>query len=134
MNRQLDDPGFDPANDEWVGAGARWDQQSSIHSSGSSSGIRATPRRQKAPEIGEDDFEGVFRMLDAGGFAMTYDRCLARLHKEGQSHLSLDHVALVAELTGVRSSPRQWTAVPAPIRKLGRALGRERSRHRRKKK
>ena len=91
MNRQLDNPGFDPANDEWVGSGAGWDQISSIDSStAASSGMRSAPRKQKAPAISEEEFAAVFALIDSGGFAMTYDRCLAQLHKAGHAHLQLD--------------------------------------------
>ena len=133
MGRQIDDPGFDPENDEWVGTGARWDQHPSLHSTSNASSVpRSVPRKQKAPPITEEEFTAAFELLDSGGFAMTYDRCLAELRMAGMSHLETDHVALVAELTGIRSSPRQWASVPAPIARLGRTLARERARRRRK--
>ncbi len=133
MGRQVDEPGFDPANDEWGGAGARWDQQSSIESGSGwvSSGTQAL-RNDKAPAISKDDFRVVFEALDSGGLSMTYERCLARLREAGHEPLHLEHVALVAEMTEIRSSRREWTGVPAPIRKLAESLRAKRARRQRK--
>jgi hypothetical protein len=135
MGRQLDDAQFDPENDEWVGTRPAWDSHPTLDAQGPSGhrGARTPSRQQTAPPISPDDFRMVFDRLDKGGLSMTYDRCLKELHADGQTHLDLDHVSLVAELTDIRASSTEWVKVPAKTRKLGASLG-ERRRKRRTRK
>jgi hypothetical protein len=131
MGRQLDDPRFDPENDEWVGVPPGWDRQSSSGSGSSGRrGMDTFSTKQKAPSINASDFRVIFDRMDKGGLSMTYQRCLEELHNAGFVHLELDHVALVAELTQARGRTREWTGVPSTIEKLATRLGEQRKRRR----
>jgi hypothetical protein len=133
MGRQLNDPNFDPENDEWVGACPVWDSQSSptFESSGRQ-GSGEFLNKQKAPTIDSADFRVVFDQLDKSGLSMTYQRCLEQLHLAGRVDLELDHVTLVAELSEIRSRTRDWTGVPSNVRRLATSLGERRKQRRSK--
>ena len=126
MGRQLDDPGFDPENDEWVGRGAGWDHQSLDSGSSGYQGRATFSTSQRAPSISATELRLILKQLDSGGLSMTHQKCLDELRRAGHSHLTLDHVALVAELSGFRSQTRDWTGVPASIRRSAANLGERR--------
>jgi hypothetical protein len=132
MGRQLDDPRFDPENDEWVGGRPVWDSQPSSSGANGRQGSASSSSKQKAPTIDSADFRVVFDQLDRGGLSMTYQKCLEQLHEAGHVHIELNHVAVVAELTEVRSRTREWTGIPSNIRRLATSLGERRRRRRSK--
>ena len=133
MGRQLDDPGFDPENDEWVAGAARWDSLAASNSSrsGPQHSVKLS-KVQPAPPLSSSDLRLIFAELDKGGLSMTNQSCLEALHAAGHKELGPDHIALVAELTGVWGATREWTGVPAGIRKSATALGERRRRRRTK--
>ena len=130
MSRQLDEPGFDHANDAWVGARPGWDRMSGSTGSEGRQGEITFSDKQPAPLMDRDEFRLVFARVSQGGLSMTYDDCLRDLRAAGHEQLTLDHVALVAELTGIRGPSRQWTKVPAALKSLGATLGAKHKRNR----